>query len=165
MNIPSPSAVPWGKLGDLTDTEYQALSDSALSVLREEAGPVLAADAELSPRQLRQQLAVALAAEDIPAGEQVIDEIVTGDQLSRQVSLAIIEQVAADTALRAEIERVYLARRQMMVLDGGVLTGAALLLLIAKLKRARVQKGKLDVEFFKASGSALDLIRRLIGGG
>jgi hypothetical protein len=164
MNNPSPPAVPWGLLDDLTDPEFQALAESVLSVLREEAGDPPLVGADLPAGQLRQQLTSALAAEDIPADDHAIDKIVTGEQLSRQVSLAIIEHLGEDTALRHEIERVYQARRQMMVLDGGVLTGAALLLLVAKLKRARVQKGKLDVQFYEANSAALNQIRRIIGG-
>jgi hypothetical protein len=165
MTNPAPPRIPWGLLDDLTDAEYQALAESALSVLREEAGDRPLVGAELPASQLRQQLTAELAAEDIAADDHAIDEIVTGEPLSRQVSLAIIGHLGEDTALRDDIEKVYQARRQMMVLDGGVLTGAALLLLATKLKRARVQKGKLDVQFYKANSAALDQIKRIIGGG
>jgi hypothetical protein len=164
MTNPAPPAVPWGQLEDLSDAEYLALSESALSVLRDEAGNPPVVDADLPAGQLRQQLTATLAAENIAAGPDAIDEIVTGEQLSRQVSLAIIGHLGQDTALRDEIERAYQARRQMMVLDGGVLTGAALLLLVTKLKRARVEKGKLDVQFYQANSAALDQIRRILGG-
>lgn len=166
MTSPITPPEPWDRLQELSDTEWKALAEATLSVIRGEAGEAgdaPAVDPELPPGQLRKQIKEALGAEDIPFDDQAIDQIVTSDQAAREVALALIGGIAEDAALRDEIGRVYQARRGMMVIDGGILTGPALLLLVLKLKRARVQKGKLDVEFYKASDGAIDLVRKFLG--
>jgi len=165
MNSTAPPADPWDRLDELSDAEWKALVEATLSVLRDEAGDPPVVDPELPAGQLRKQLQATLAAEGIRADDATIDQIVTGDQTAREVSLALIAQIAEDAPLRDEIGRVYQVRRGMMIFDGGILIGAALLLLIAKLKRARIEKGKLDVQFYKASDGAIDQVRKVIGPG
>jgi hypothetical protein len=154
---------PWDRLQELSDTEWKALAEATLTVIRGEAGDPPVVDPALPPGQLRKQLQAALSAEDIQVDDQAVDQIVTSDQAARGVALVLIAGLAEDAMLRDEIARVYQARRGMMVIDGGILTGPALLLLVMKLKRARVEKGKLDVEFYKACDGALDQVRKFFG--
>ncbi|GLH98857.1 hypothetical protein [Phytohabitans aurantiacus] len=163
MTGPVTAGDPWGRLHELSDPEWQALTDATFHVIQDEADGATLVDATSPPVWLRRQLRSELASEGLPTDDRTVDRLVTDDRTARQVSLAIIEGIASDPDLRERIEQAYRARRGMMVIEGGVLIGAALLLLVAKLRRIRVEKGKLDVQFYQASDTALQQVQDILG--
>jgi len=160
-----PHGDPWDRLDELTDSEVHALAEATLSVLREEAAGTTAADADIPPRLMREQLAAALTDEGLRADSAVVNQIASDGEVARKVSLAIVASIGRDTQFRQQIQEAYEARRAMMVVDGGLLIGAALLLLVTKLKRVQVEKGKFDVQFYQATDTLIDRLRRILGQG
>lgn len=165
MNEGGLHADPWDRLDNLTDSELHALAEATLSVLREEAAGMVAADANIPPRQLREQLAAALTDEGLRVDSAVINQIATDGEMAREVSLAIIASVGKDTQFRQQVQEAYKARQSMMVVDGGLLIGAALLLLVTKLKRIKVEKGKFDAQFYQATDTLIERLRTILGQG
>jgi hypothetical protein len=155
----------WDRLPELSDAELRALVEAALSVLRDEAGTSVDFDPSMPPRRLRTDLRQNLEAEGLAPDDATLERLVADDETSREVATALLESIAEQPALQQEVERVYEERRGMMLLDGGVLLGSALLLLVMKLKHLKVERGKLDVGFYEASDTAIARVARIVRGG
>jgi hypothetical protein len=50
-----------------------------------------------------------------------------------------------------------------MFLDMGVVTGPALLILLLKLKRIKIDSSGVDIELYDAQNSAIEMVRRMLG--
>lgn len=159
-----PSAV-WQRLPELSDAELRALVEATMSVLRSEAGTIVDVDPATPPKRLRRDLRQALDEEGLAAEDTVVERLVGDDRTSREIAIAILASISEHPLLRQEIERVYQERTKMMFLDAGVLTGAALLLLVVKLKHVKINKGGLDVAFYEASNTAIEKVLRILRGG
>jgi len=151
----------WGDLNSLADEELQLLTAAAMHVL-ETGGDGGARDASRMPEQaLTREVREALAAEGIDTDTGDAERIVTDEAVSRPVAIALLSELATEPELKSEIERAYEARRDMMVVDGGLILGGALLLLVLKLKRVKI--GDNEVEFYEAKEGALAQIRGFLG--
>ena len=148
-------------LESLPDDQLRVLTEAAISVLVPESEAGQPGPAQLPPRALAGELRDALEGSGLP--ESTVDRVTDG-AVSRQVALAVLAPIAAQPELAEEVERAYHARRNMMVVDGGVLMGAALLLVAMKIKKISIGKQGVELDFYQVRASALDQIRKLFGG-
>jgi hypothetical protein len=154
----------WEQLDSLPDDQLNALVAAAASVLAEAGDDPAAAETLAMPpgaaaRELRAQLDGAGVAVD----EAEAERLVSDQAASREVALTVLRELGKEPGLAAEIEEAWRARRGMMVVEGGVLVGAALLLLVMKLKKLSVRREGLDVEFYEAKNDVLAAIKGFLG--
>ncbi len=154
----------WERLDSLSDHELNALISAAASVLTEGADDPSAQDAVAMPPG---PAARAIRSELEGAGVQIDDadaeRFVSDDAVSRDVALATLRELAKEPELASEIEDAWRARGGMMIMDAGILSGGALLLLVMKLKHVKVKKGEADVEFYEVKSGVLGAIRHFLG--
>jgi hypothetical protein len=155
------SSSVWTDLEALDDQQLQQLTAAAVHVLQTGGDHDTAHAAEMPSRVLIRELQAALNEEDVPTATEDAGRLVTDQVASRPVAIALLRELAKNPELAAEIERAYEARRDMMVIDAGLLLGGALLLLVLKLKRIRV--GDKEVEFYEAKAGALAQVRTFLG--
>jgi hypothetical protein len=147
--------------------DLESLPDDKLQILTEAAISVLSPDdeatqpAQLPPRVLAAELRDALADTGLP--ESTVDSVTGDPAFSRQVALAILAPIGEQPELAAEVERAYDARRNMMVIDGGLVLGAALLLVAMKIKKVSIGKQGFELDFYQVRAAALEAIRKLFG--
>jgi hypothetical protein len=160
MSDPNETSV-WERLETLSDGELNALVAAAASVLADddEAAETLA----MPPGPAARELRVLLDGEGVPVNEAEADRLVTDEGASREVELAVLGGLGKEPALAAEIEEAWRAHKGMMVVEGGVLVGAALLLFVMKLKKISVNRDGSEVEFFEAKSGGLAAIKGFLG--
>jgi hypothetical protein len=147
----------------LPDKEIATLGAAAVAVLSESADPVEDISVlDMPDGPLAGALQSAIAARRVAAAS-VADRIVGDGALARPVAVQILKQIAAFPKLAHEIELTYESRKRMLVADGGVICGAALLLLVLKLKKIRVGKPGMEIEFTKASEGILNAVLKFLG--
>lgn len=152
-------ATVWEHLDELSDAQLRHLSEAAISVLWEQTpDPVVQSPALLPPTVLTSQLGEALQ------DHSLAERMTSDERLLRTAGLAVLAQLAAEPALAAEIDAAYRARQELMIVDGGVLIGGALLLAVFKLKRIKIGKDGVEVNFYQAKADVLTAIRRIVGG-
>jgi len=152
----------WGRLDDLDDAELAMLVEAAASVIADntnEAGARIYL--EMPPRPAGQILKSTLADAGVAVDDEEAAELVRDEVVTRQLAVHVLRSLAQQPVIAAEIEVAYRARQRMLVIDAGVISAAALLLLVLKLKRVKI--GGVDVSFYDARQSALDSIRRMLG--
>lgn len=157
-----PAAAIWDRLDDLDDAELAMLVEAATSVIAEhtdEAGAKTYLEMPLRPAS--QVLKSTLADAGVAVDEEATAELVRNQKATRQLTVRVLRSLAQQPILAAEIETAYRDRQKMLVIDAGLISAAALLLLVLKLKRVKI--GGVDVSFYDARQSALDSIRRLLG--
>ena len=153
----------WQHLGELTTGEREALVESAVAVLNEKSaargGNHLRHAGVLV---VRNRLLSALSDAGLPASQEDASAVMSlaSDADAVDTMLATLSQVPG---LSEEIERAYRQRQEMMFLDMGMLTGPALILLLLKLKRIRINSSGVDAQFNHAQESAVGLIWRMLG--
>jgi hypothetical protein len=151
----------WNDLETLPDDQLRLLTEAAISVLwQDDAASVV--PAQLPPRALTGALREALAGSGVP--ESTVDDITRDMAASRQVALAVLGPISQQPELADEVASAYEARRNMMVVDGGVLLGGALLLVAMKIKKVSVGRQGVELDFYQVRASVLDQIRKLFGG-
>lgn len=152
----------WDHLDELTEGERKALVDSAVSVLNRKLQPTEAIAADMPASQLKVQMATALAEEGLPASQESVAALMSsaGDP---DAIAAMLSALSGVPGLREEIDQAYQRRQEMMVLDLGLVTGPVLIVLLLKLKRIKINSSGVDVQFFDAQKSAVEMIRRMIG--
>ena len=79
------------------------------------------------------------------------------------IVLEMLSGLALVPGLADEIEQEYQHHEQMMLLDAGLLTGPALVLLLIKLKRIKIDSLGIDIQFYDAHSWTAELVRRLFG--
>jgi len=149
----------WNDLEALTDAQLSALVDSALFVLglSAESDAALPADMPAGP------LARALENQGLDA--ETASRLARDDALSRPVAIAVLRQLAAEPALAEAVERAWRERSGLLVVDAGVILGAALLLLVLKLRKVKVHpKEGVEVELDNVSATALGSVFKFLGG-
>lgn len=152
----------WDQLDELAEGNRKALVNCAVSVLTRKLQPVEVITADMPRSQLRGQVAAALVDEGLPGGQEAVATLLSsaGDP---EVIVAMLSVLAGVPGLRDEIEQAYRRRQEMMVLDFGVVSGPVLIVLLLKLKRIKVDSSGVDVQFFDAQKSAIEMVRRMIG--
>src|SRR5207237_2723867 len=103
----------------------------------------------------------ALHSEGITATDADTRKIVVDSTTTRSVAIALLRECIAKPELAEEIEAAYQSRRDMMVLDAGVVLAGALLLLVLKVKRIKVRDT--EIEFYDVKENALRQIRSFLG--
>lgn len=155
-------AVIWDRLDDLDDAELTMLVEAAASVIADHTDEAGARTyLEMPPRPAGQILKSTLADAGVAVDEEAAAELVRDQKAARQLTVRVLRSLAQQPILAAEIEAAYRDRQRMLVIDAGLISAAALLLLVLKLKRVKI--GGVDVSFYDARQSALDSIRRLLG--
>jgi hypothetical protein len=146
---------------ELDDADLRLLLQAATSVLAESADDEdEAADlAELPPSEAAAEVGATLGQPDGAASRLVDDP-----ELDRELALALVREVCAIPALRAEVDDAYTARKRMMVVDPGSILAVSLLLLVLKLRRVKVGREGVYVELDPVRDEALKLAGKLLGG-
>jgi hypothetical protein len=153
----------WTRLDVLPDKEIATLGAAAVAVLSESADPAEDVSVlDMPDGPLAGALHSAIAAHGI-AAVGAVGRIIGDGALARPVAVEILKQIAAFPTLAHEIELTYESRKRMLVADGGVICGAALLLLVLKLKKIRVGKPGMEIEFTKASEGILNAVLKFVG--
>jgi hypothetical protein len=152
----------WSRLYELDDRDLRLLVEVAVELL---AGGADDPDrpTDLPRSMLIGQVRDLLAADGVAVDDPRVADQLAGDGLFRPAVLPVLEQLASDPQVADAIAEAYEARQRMMVVDGGFLVGAALLLLVLKLKRVRLAKLGVDVELYEAKADAVQAIKGLIG--
>ena len=162
MTQPGEYTSVWERVGQLTDGELKALVDSAVAVLNRSAEPDEMITADMSASQVQSQMASALSEAGLPANQQDASAAVSSAS-DKAAVLAMLSAVAQVPGLREEIEKAYRRRQEMLFLDLGLVTGPALLILLLKLKRIKINSSGADVQFYDAQKSTVEMIRQMLG--
>jgi hypothetical protein len=152
----------WDHLDELAEGERKALVDSAVSVLNRKLQPAEAIAVDMPASQLKGQMATALAEEGLPATQESVSALMSSAADPSSI-VAVLSALSSVPGLREEIDQAYRRRQEMMVLDLGMVTGPVLIVLLLKLKRIKIDSSGVDVQFFDAHKSAVEMIRRMIG--
>jgi hypothetical protein len=146
----------WSQLQELSDRDLRLLVEVTVELLAS------AADEPDRPTDLPRSMLLGEVRGLLADNGVAVDDPRVADQLGeglfRPAVVPVLEQLSSDPKLAD----AYAARKRMMVLDGGVLVGAALLLLVLKLKRIRLAKLGVDIELYEAKADALKAIGDLI---
>jgi hypothetical protein len=171
MTQPDPSNRP-GRSG--TPAWCQALDrldDRQLGLLVQAAAAVLAGAGdgddlrqatELPAGALAADLGGALAEQGVAADEGAVRRLVEAGERDRQLGIALLRQVCAVPALRAEVDAAYAARQRMMVVDPGTVLAAAVLLLVLKLRRVKVGREGVEVTLDPVRQGMLGFVQQLL---
>jgi hypothetical protein len=150
----------WERLDSLSDEELAYLTSAAMAVLAEHADPQLEDPTKLPHNLLIAETRAALAPEGIDVGESDAAEVVSDADLTRSMELSLLRNVER-SPLKDEVGDVYERLHNMMVLDGGLLLGGAVLILVLKLKRIKI--GDSEIEFYDVKADLLNAIRSFLG--
>jgi hypothetical protein len=153
----------WERLDSLSDHELNALISAAANVLTEGADPSAQDAVGMPPGPAARAIRSELEGVGVEIDDAEAERFVSDDAVSREVALATLRELAKDPELASEIEDAWRARGGMMIIDAGILSGGALLLLVMKLKHVKVKKGEADVEFYEVKSGVLGAIRRFLG--
>jgi hypothetical protein len=102
-------------------------------------------------------------------GERGLDptaatRVVREAELSRPVAILLLEEISTEPALAAEIERVWRERGGMLFVGTATVLAAALLLLVVKLRKVKVNRAEgVEIDFDKLSNGALGAVFKFIG--
>ena len=152
----------WERLDQLDDAELNDLVEAAVAVITEAAGdPDATSLAELPARRLGAEITVELQSSGVVANTDDVGRLLRDERSARPLVLSMLRSLPAGR-LRDEVEAAYAAKRKMMIVDAGLLTGAALLLLVMKLKRIKI--GSSEISFYEAKSETVDGVRQLLGG-
>ena len=152
----------WDHLDELTEGERKALVDSAVSVLNRKLEPAEAVTSDMPASQVKGQMAAALAEEGLPATQESVSAIMSSAADPDAIA-GVLSALSRVPGLRDEIEQAYRRRQDMLVLDLGVVTGPVLIVLLLKLKRVKINSSGVDVQFYDAHKSAVEMIRKVLG--
>lgn len=153
----------WDRLESLSDQQLSTLVESALFVLEQGGDGEGPSPAALPAGAMAEALRGLLR--ERGADERVAARITGETALSRPLATLILTELATEPALAREIEAVWKKRTGMMAVGAGVILAAALLALVLKLKRVKVQGAKeVDVQFDKLSDGALGRVLKFLGG-
>jgi len=159
-----PATSIWERLDSLSDTDLKALTSAATHILAEGADDGNAREVvAMPPGPAARELRSVLKAEGVEVGDAEAARLLADPAASRDMALMTLRELSKDPTLASAIEAAWRARTGMMIIDGGLLAGGALLLLVMKLKHVKVKKGETDVEFYQAKSDVLTAIRRFLG--
>lgn len=163
------STTGWcGNLSTLSDDELGLLTQCAVTVLAEGAADDDGVDLdelrELPATVLAPDLAEALRAAGVPAGDQQIERLAGERAANRTLAIALLEQICAVPALRAEVDAAYTANQRLMIADPVTIVAIGLVLLVMKLRTVKVGKDGLDVTLDPMQDVMAEVIKHLLGG-
>lgn len=145
----------WDRLDELSEADLATLVAAAEHVFA--AGDEDAAGYAALPSGVA---GTAIAAELAEDGTARSPTAVTAAVRDRAMVLATLRTLAAEPVVADAVAEAYRKRRDMLAVDAGVLTAAALLLFVLKLKRIKI--GKVDVSFYEARQGLLEQLRNLL---
>jgi hypothetical protein len=155
MTDNSKSGSVFDHLDDLSDVEIAALTQAAIHVLQIGSNDESVRDIEAMPtRPLQGRLQEELATRSV-TDQDVASRIVSDKTLSRPIAIRLLTTIAADPAIAAEVETAYHKRQKLLTVGVDIILAAALLFVVLKIKRVRVGKAGVDVEFVKLSDTAI----------
>jgi hypothetical protein len=149
----------WDRLDELDDRELNRLVEAATEVLAEHEGSGFNG---LPPGVLGDELRRAFADDGVTIGQEAAHRLVYGGD-QEAIVRPVLMQLGREPAIAEEIAEAYEARRRMMMVDPASIAAGALLLLVLKLRRVRVEKGIVEVDFYEASKTALEAARSYLG--
>jgi hypothetical protein len=151
----------WTKLDALSDAQLSALVDAAIFVLGEGGDVDAAAARQMPARPLAKELAASLGQRglDSAAAERIVGE----GQMSRPIAILLLQQLASEPEIAAEIERTWRQRGGMLFVGTASILAAALLLLVVKVKKFKADKSGVTVDFDKVSTGALGAVFKFVG--
>lgn len=157
-----------GNLSTLSDDQLGLLTQCAVTVLAEGAADDADVDVdevrELPAAVLAPDLAEALRAAGVPAGDQQIERLAGETAANRTLAIALLEQICAVPALRAEVDAAYTANQRLMIADPVTIMAIGLVLLVMKLRKVKVGKDGLDVTLDPMQDVMAEVIKHLLGG-
>ena len=167
MNETPPSAaqatpLDWNNLDALSDAQLAALVDAAIFVLEGsgEGGGAVAVG-QMPASVLTKALAASIDERGLDG--KAAEMIVRQPQLSRPVATLLLQQLASEPAIAAEIEQAWRERGGMLFVGAASILAAALLLLVLKLKKVEFGKGQFIADFRDLSNGALGTVFKFIG--
>jgi hypothetical protein len=152
----------WEHLDELTDGERKALVDSAVAVLSKDLQPGEKITSDMPASLVRGRMASALSGAGLPASQQDASAAMSSAS-GEDAVVTMLSSLSQVPGLSEEIEEAYRRRQDMMFLDMGVVTGPALLILLLKLKRIKIDSSGVDIELYDAQNSAIEMVRRMLG--
>jgi hypothetical protein len=150
----------WQQLETLDDDELASLSEAAKHVIADQE-PSLVRYVEMPERPAGREISEELAKAGIAADEKLVVALLRNDNASRPLIVGVLQALGREPTLAADIEAAYRARREMLILDAGVLSAGALLLLVLKLKGIKI--GAVQLDFYQAREGSISLVKRLLG--
>jgi hypothetical protein len=163
------STADWcGNLSTLTDDQLGLLTECAVTVIAQGAADDADVDVaelqELPAAVLAPDLAEALRAAGVPARDEQIERLAEEPATNRSLAIALLEQICAVPALRAEVDAAYTAHQRLMIVDPVTIMAIGLVLLVMKLRQVKIGKDGLDVTLDPMQDVMADVIKGLIGG-
>jgi hypothetical protein len=156
----------WLTLDELSDRELDELVEAAVFVLSDLQGESYAELTEIPESELAKELTDEVKEQDvIQAAGPVLDASALSRGTRRECNLALMRQLGK-TGLSSQIEEAYHSRHKMMAIDAGLLTGPGLLvLLLLRLRRVRVDKTGVDIQFESVKPGLISALKLIITGG
>jgi len=152
----------WEHLGELTDADRKALVASAVAVLSEELQPGEAITPDMPASLVRSRMTSALSEAGLPASQQDASAAMSSAS-SADAVLAMLSGLSRVPGLREEIEAAFRRRQEMMFLDLGIVSGPALMILLLKLKRVKINRSGVDVQLYDVHKSMIEMLRQTLG--
>ena len=152
----------WSKLSDMSDQALAALVESAIFVLNQSDAPGAPSPAEMPTGPMTKALEQLLSERGFETS--AAGRVVKQSELSRPVAVALLNAIAVEPALAQEVARVWRERGGMLVVGTGVILAAALMFLVLKLKKVKVnKKDGVVIDFNKLSDKALTSVFKFLG--
>lgn len=162
-DTPTTPPLAWDRLSEMSDPALAALVDCAIFVLgqADEAGTATA-PAQMPPGALIHALEQSLNERGLDTKAAV--RVVRQSELSRPVAILLLKEISTEPALVEEIERVWRERSAMLFVGTATVLAAALLLLVVKLKKLKINRNDgVQIDFDKVSTGALGAVFKFIG--
>jgi hypothetical protein len=156
----------WDQYPNLSDGELRTLVVATARVLMEadDARANLPPDLlNISTLSASRELAALLP--DQPADQaQTIRNVLEDEDLSKEVSLAVLDEVRKNPELAAMVAEAYDEQAQKMVVTELLLLTGAVVILTIKLKAIQVSKKGVYINFYPASKAVETLLGGLMKG-
>jgi hypothetical protein len=111
---------------------------------------------------LRSRMASALSEAGLPASKDDASAAMSSAS-GADAARSMLSALSRVPGLREEIEQAYRRREEIMFLDFGLVTGPALMILLLKLKRIKINSSGVDVQMYDANKSMIEMVRKMIG--
>jgi hypothetical protein len=154
----------WARLHELTSREIEELVEASVYVLADIEGASYTELTMLPLDQVTAQLTEELKQADMDSVSDRASQVTHLERDQRREYSLILLQQLRETELAAEIEDAYNARREMMAIDAGLISGPALLaILLLRIRRVKIGKEGLDVSFDQVKPGLLSSLHSLLG--
>lgn len=150
----------WDRLDELSEKDLAILTAATVSILAEQPTadkPVR----DLPPSKLAEELVSILADSGLAAPKSIARQLAT-EPAPRELLIPILTAIGAQHGLAQQIMDAYEAQKQMMIIDAGLVSAAALLILVLKLRKVRIAN-KVEIDFYQVTSSVLNALRQFMG--